>query len=265
MFHGRPELGQQLRSAICSVRTSLERGLADGPAGYGGLYRRKGETNPKARRRAENLSRLENAEWGVEDQKNPPEFRERPRMKSTEEIADYVEGQIQRAIARGDFLRLKNKGKRLAQSDGSGRPVDETFDIAMRIMKDNNLKPRWIELMNEIDQEKHKLRSALVLSLLKVDKTGNEELMWKKEMKQYELRIGSLNKKIDDFNIIKPEKIDTFRFRLKLDSEIERAKKAAAGRKDDSVDRSRAVAEEVGADTPSTPENMKRMGVARVW
>mmetsp|Transcript_16223 Transcript_16223/g.67152 ORF Transcript_16223/g.67152 Transcript_16223/m.67152 type:complete len:104 (-) Transcript_16223:2810-3121(-) len=46
----------------------------------------------------------------------------------------------------GDFLRLKNKGKRLAQSDGSGRPVDETFDIAMRIMKDNNLKPRclWI-------------------------------------------------------------------------------------------------------------------------
>jgi len=64
-------------------------------------------------------------------------------MKSTEEIADYVEGQIQRAIARGDFLRLKNKGKRLAQSDGSGRPVDETFDIAMRIMKDNNLKPRW--------------------------------------------------------------------------------------------------------------------------
>mmetsp|Transcript_16220 Transcript_16220/g.67128 ORF Transcript_16220/g.67128 Transcript_16220/m.67128 type:complete len:152 (-) Transcript_16220:2700-3155(-) len=114
MFHGRPELGQQLRSAICSVRTSLERGLADGPAGYGGLYRRKGETNPKARRRAENLSRLENAEWGVEDQKNPPEFRERPRMKSTEEIADYVEGQIQRAIARG---RANQTLQVLQQSD----------------------------------------------------------------------------------------------------------------------------------------------------
>ncbi|KAJ8901271.1 hypothetical protein NDN08_007120 [Rhodosorus marinus] len=259
MFHGRPELAQQLRSANRSVRTSLERGFADGPAGYGGLYRREGETNPKARRRAEKLSRLENAEWGVEDQKNPPEFRERPRLKSTEEITDYVEGQIQRAIARGEFLRLKKKGKKLVQSDGSGRPVDETFDIAMRIMKDNNLKPRWIELMNEIDQEKHKLRSDLVLSLLKVDENGDEELMWKKEVKKYESRIGSLNKKIDDFNIIKPEKIDTFRLRLKLDSEIERARTAVAGRKDKSVDLGRTSTEEVGADAPRTPENMKGM------
>uniref|UniRef100_A0A7S0BID8 Uncharacterized protein n=1 Tax=Rhodosorus marinus TaxID=101924 RepID=A0A7S0BID8_9RHOD len=109
--------------------------------------------------------------------------------------------------------------------------------------------------MNEIDQEKHKLRSALVLSILKIDENGDEGLTWKKEVKQYESRIGSLNKKIDDFNLIKPERIDIFRLRLKLPSEIERARRAAAGRKDKGVDRT--PTENMHADSQRTPENMK--------
>lgn len=73
-------------------------------------------------------------------------------MSSTQ---DLVERQIEQAMARGEFDNLAGKGKPLDLEDNPFEPLETR--MMMKILKDNDFAPYWIELGKEIDARWEKL------------------------------------------------------------------------------------------------------------
>ncbi|HWP95799.1 MAG TPA: DUF1992 domain-containing protein [Syntrophomonadaceae bacterium] len=67
--------------------------------------------------------------------------------------------QIQKAQARGDFDNLKGKGKPLIFEENPYEPPE--MRMALKILKDNDFAPFWIELGKEIDKNWEKLNKEL--------------------------------------------------------------------------------------------------------
>lgn len=151
---------------------------------------------------------------------------------SDKEVRSFVEMRIREMILNGDFENLKGKGKPLNYSDSAVR--DGTFDIAMKMLKNNDLKPPWIELMQEIDKEKKAIRQFLRLQWLhylvhssccpQQEMSDVDCKTWCKQEEYVKQQIVQLNRKIDNFNLQKPERMDfIFRLRLRWTEEVKRA------------------------------------------
>lgn len=120
--------------------------------------------------------------------------------------------------------------------------------------------------MNEIDAEKKKFRSEMRLARLKFherDGTNNNlaETLWKKHIESSENHIQTINKKVDHFNLIKPERLDIFRRRLKIHEELDRIT--------EEDDRIRAeippkLTKDIGTES-SQPLSRKAIGAFQHW
>jgi DnaJ family protein C protein 28 len=69
-------------------------------------------------------------------------------MSSTEEL---VENQIQKARERGDFDNLEGAGKPLDLTENPYEPPE--MRMVMRILKNNDFTPYWIQLGKDIDAD----------------------------------------------------------------------------------------------------------------
>eukprot|EP00871_Galdieria_phlegrea_P001798 jgi/Galph1/2619/GphlegSOOS_G1308.1 len=200
--------------------------------GVGGVWKVSNDINPSRLERLQRNERVRKAGWELYDSKLPVELCSQLLPNSEREVRSFVETRIREMILNGDFENLKGKGKPLKHEEYSSR--DGTFDIAMKMLKNNNLKPPWIELMQEIDKEKKAIRQSLRYCWLDylVSRGGDVERQesspdvheWCTQQAYLKQQIAQLNRKVDDFNLQKPERMDfIFRLRLRWHEEIERA------------------------------------------
>lgn len=105
-----------------------------------------------------------------------------PTPLQTKGYRNWVEEQIEEAMARGDFDRLPGKGKPL---DLSGDPWSEKDWLVNHILANAHVLPEWVELGKEIRAEIAALRQA---------PPGPDRAE----------RIRALNRKIDRYNLLVP-------------------------------------------------------------
>lgn len=141
----------------------------------------------------------------------------RPRQFETEsDIINVVETAIEKAMQAGSFDNLRNKGRPLPSQPKS------VLQYAMRIMRDNGIRPPWLQLMLDIDRDIKSLRQMLsnACSMYLPSKTSH----WNYAVRSAQMRIKDINAAVDTFNISRPMSMQhLFRLRLHLDDEIHRA------------------------------------------
>lgn len=145
-------------------------------------------------------------------------------MSST---ADLVENQIEKARSQGAFNNLPGAGKPLNLEEDNPF-VDPAMRMSLKILKDNDFAPYWIELGKDIDKalfnyQKHidyfKRSTAQILSK-SCQQRKKERFDKRKELFYHESRqrLVDISKKILDYNLHCP----TFRLgRANLDPEEE--------------------------------------------
>lgn len=149
----------------------------------------------------------------------------RPRQFETEsDIINVVETAIEKAMLAGSFDNLRNKGRPLPSQPKS------VLQYAMRIMRDNGMRPPWLQLMLDIDADVRSLRH--LLSSAYESYLANRPSRWNHTVGLAQVRIKEINAAVDTFNISRPMSMQhLFRLRLHLDDEIDRAmKKVGVGR-----------------------------------
>ncbi|XP_055637243.1 dnaJ homolog subfamily C member 28 [Toxorhynchites rutilus septentrionalis] len=118
-----------------------------------------------------------------------------------------VEDLIQEAMSRGDFSNLSGFGKPLPDHQSQNPYVDFTTHKINKIMLDNGFTPEWITLHKEIKEDREDLTKSLTTerqSLGAVPLNPQDEYKWTKALEAHENVVGSINKKIDKFNLIVP-------------------------------------------------------------
>lgn len=177
--------------------------------------------SPKAECESVRAHRLAKAKWAVYERSVPEELRDRAPMDA-KDLQGVVEARIQQSMRDGEFDHLRNKGKPLP-GWGSDSSEGRAFEIAMRIMKHNNVKPAWIELMQEVDADTRALRRELRARFISSSHSSSPP--WPVSyVSSLDVRIKDLNRRIDTFNLTRPAKLDhIFRLRLNRDHELERA------------------------------------------
>lgn len=138
-------------------------------------------------------------------------------LEDEREVREYVEGQIQDGMRRGEFENLAGRGKRQAQ-----RPpppgVDHATFQAYGLLQRHGLKPPWIELMQEVDREKARVRALLRATC------GRGAHARAEALRELRSQMDAVNKRVDLFNLSKPERLDSvFRLRLRWTDELKAA------------------------------------------
>lgn len=153
---------------------------------------------------------------------NTTQAEEGPQFENESDITNAVEMQIEEAMRRGSFDNLRNKGRPLPP----GQPTS-TLEFAMRIMRDNGLRPHWLQLMHDIDHDRRLLRTALIEAWRK--HMPHAPHHWMAACRVAEIRIRDINVRVDTFNLSRPFSVKhLFRLRLRLGDEIQRAMHSAA-------------------------------------
>jgi DnaJ family protein C protein 28 len=147
--------------------------------------------------------------------KNPEENEQtrRPGRMHGRQYRDYIEEQIQEAVARGEFDNLAGTGKPLNLEDDH-LAGDKTS--AYRLLKQNGYAPPEIELLKEIRRENERveqqmnrlrtqardLRSRRVPPFPSEKRAYNESV--EKAARACEEKLRALNRKILTFNLSVP-------------------------------------------------------------
>lgn len=146
-------------------------------------------------------------------------------MSSTEEL---VENQIQKARERGDFDNLEGAGKPLDLAENPYEPPE--MRMVMRILKNNDFTPYWIQLGKDIDADTIRLwkeveyfKKYSLITLVNQKRTAAtvDRLEKKKAIFYLEKRqqFEKIKKKIMDYNLHCP----TFRLgraNIEVDDEM---------------------------------------------
>lgn len=127
-------------------------------------------------------------------------------MSSTQ---DLVENQIEKAMKRGDFNNLEGSGKPLNFEENPYEPQE--LRMVLKILKDNDFAPYWMELGKEIDAGQQKLR-ANVEAFKRYTRMTFSEKRSNSTLNRYEKRKAAfysesrehlvvISKKILDYNL----------------------------------------------------------------
>jgi len=126
---------------------------------------------------------------------------------------DYIEEQIQEAIARGEFANLPGTGKPLNLDDD---PYAGDKSSAYRLLKNEGYAPPEIELLKEIRHETERIEQKLArlcsqgesLRTRRVPPFESERRAYnaaiEKAAAEYDQKLRSLNRKILTFNLTVP-------------------------------------------------------------
>lgn len=170
----------------------------------------------KRLRRAQ-IRQTAQAKEKADDLRLVPEPSPPPTLPHTEtERQALVEQRIQDAIANGLFDNLPGRGKPLPLL--TNPYLDSGQELAFGLLKNNGLAPEWIERDKEIRQTLARFRTNLAAAAHLPDTVLAA---------QFEARLKSLNRKIDDFNLIVPIS-GKQRPRLNLADEIRRTRRPSA-------------------------------------
>jgi DnaJ family protein C protein 28 len=144
-------------------------------------------------------------------------------MKNRKRGIDEI---IQNAINEGEFDQLPGKGKPLAWDEHS--LVDDDWQLAHHLLKENGFAPDFIEARQSIESDLAAARAALKRAFdwnQKALASDNEpdlvKSQWAKAKSEFESRVGGLNKRIRDYNLTIPAQ--SF-YRTPLDTRKELAK-----------------------------------------
>lgn len=133
------------------------------------------------------------------------DVRQSKKVKITQAIERLVEDLIQESMAKGDFDNLSGKGKPL-QKFSDCPHIDPMTHNLNRILIDNGYQPEWILMQKEIRETIEKLRKDLIASRNKLGDpmTPHKTKLWNEYCEQFTENIKTLNKRINDFNLIVP-------------------------------------------------------------
>ncbi|XP_048348337.1 dnaJ homolog subfamily C member 28 [Sphaerodactylus townsendi] len=133
------------------------------------------------------------------------DIRQSKKVKITQAIERLVEDLIQESMAKGDFDNLSGKGKPL-QKFSDCPHIDPMTHNLNRILIDNGYQPEWILMQKEIRETIEKLRNDLIVSRNKLGDplTPQNMKLWNEGCECFTENIRTLNKRINDFNLIVP-------------------------------------------------------------
>lgn len=179
--------------------------------------------NPSAAQAAAGRTRLREARYALEERSRPAELDSsgnEPAFETECELRDFVEMRIQESMREGQFDNLKNKGRPLP-----GPPPASVLDVALRIMRQNGVRPHWLQLMHDIDHEKRLVRAQLQFAWHSfIPHSPNK---WELAVRVAELRMVQVNRAVDSFNLIRPMCVGhLFRLRLRMPEELKRAQES---------------------------------------
>jgi DnaJ family protein C protein 28 len=150
-------------------------------------------------------------------------------MRMRFEWQDLIEDLIQDGQERGVFDDLRGKGKPL---DLQKSPYGAEWELAHKLMKQNDVLPPWIAKRNEIIAQVERFRLEVVRSWTRHDQAfrlaqgeGQKSALalgWENACRQWEAELIRLNIQIADFNLGRPS--DSLEMvKLHLDRELQRA------------------------------------------
>lgn len=125
----------------------------------------------------------------------------------------WIDRQIRQAQERGDFDNLRGKGQPLTPDDPNAALAGEDA-LGLRLIKNAEALPAWIEFNNEIVAEGQDCRRILDRYVAERDRERRARFA-----ADYRRRAGELNAKIDHFNLIAPSR-SLEKVRLQIDLEL---------------------------------------------
>jgi len=143
---------------------------------------------------------------------------------------DLIEELIQEGQEKGSFDNLRGHGKPLDLKQNSFRGE---WDLAHRIMKDNDVVPPWISdrkealaavtiFREDLQRQWPRYRQAYQLAAGEGQRTALI-LEWDERCRAWELQIVRINKGISNFNLRRPRGQDNMElFKLSLTEELQR-------------------------------------------
>lgn len=160
--------------------------------------------NDERRRRLEELARKANEARELRENPDPEEIEEAPRPKrpsifNTTQYESWIDQQIRRAQDRGDFDNLRGMGQPLAPDDQNVAAFAGDDAMGLKLLKNNEALPAWIELNKEIAADRAACRRILDYYVAERDKERRTRYA-----ADYRRRIRELNQKIDQYNLIVP-------------------------------------------------------------
>jgi len=170
------------------------------------------------RRRLEQLSRTtsdarEAREAIVEEESEEQPRPKRPPVFNTIGYESWVDQQIRRAQERGAFDNLRGTGQPLAPDDPNITAFAGDNAMGLKLLKNHEALPAWIELNKEIAADRAACRRILDYYVAEQDRDRRARFA-----SDYRRRVGDLNQKIDQYNQIVPAvHLEQIRVRAELE------------------------------------------------
>jgi hypothetical protein len=114
------------------------------------------------------------------------------------QFESWIDRQIRQAQERGDFDNLAGKGRPLGPPDQSEVFAGDDA-LGLRLLKNNEALPAWIELNKEIAADEAVCGRILAYYTAEPDRERRGRLA-----DDYRRRAGELNRKIEHYNYIVP-------------------------------------------------------------
>lgn len=150
-------------------------------------------------------------------------------MRMRFEWNDLIEDLIQEGQEQGAFDNLRGKGKPL---DLEQNPYGAEWDLAHKLMKENDVLPPWIAKRNGILEQIEQFRADLsrvwarhIQAYRLAQGQGHRNalsLSWDDACQGWEAELVGLNKQIAEFNLGRPSE-GLEMVKLRLDRELERS------------------------------------------
>jgi len=128
------------------------------------------------------------------------------KIQSRYGIERVVEDLIQESMSKGEFKNLKGTGKPL-QYQNHNPFIDVVTHKVNQVLIENGFSPQWVTLEKEIRLEIANLKNQMKerrSRLGGLPLSISDETEWKKYLSSIMDDVASINKKIDNFNLIVP-------------------------------------------------------------
>ena len=170
------------------------------------------------RRRLEELSRTastarELREGDAPADREEPARPKRPPFFNTVQYESWIDQQIRRAQEQGAFDNLRGAGQPLAPDDPNVAAFAGDDAMGLKLLKNNEALPAWIELNKEIAADR-----AACLRILDYYVAERNRDRRARFATDYRRCVGELNRKIDQYNLIVPvTHLEQLRVRVELE------------------------------------------------
>ncbi len=137
----------------------------------------------------------------------------RPKGLTGTQYESWLDRQIRQAQEQGLFDNLRGHGQPLAPDDQNVRAYAGDDAMGLKILKDNDALPAWIELNREIAAMRAQCAKVLDAYVAAPEKARRERLAT-----DYRRLVAELNAKIDQYNMSVPARsLEQIRLRVELE------------------------------------------------